>query len=71
MDSLLFSHPTAEQPRPGALTASSEHRYGSLFRQPVYTPAPSTGGETAPGPQRRPGSGSTWAQDPSGRRAHR
>lgn len=69
-DNSLFSHPIAEQPRPGALTASQEHRYGSLFLQPVYTPAPATGGDTAP-EQRRSGAGSTWAQDPSGRRAHR
>ncbi|RSM35552.1 hypothetical protein DMA12_43790 [Amycolatopsis balhimycina DSM 5908] len=71
MDSSLFSHPIAEQPRPGALTASPEDRYGSLFRRPVYTPAPSTGGGAAPVAQRRPGSASTWAPDPSGRRAHR
>ncbi|WP_086853485.1 hypothetical protein [Amycolatopsis kentuckyensis] len=61
MDSSLFSHPLAEQSRPGALTTSQDHRYGSLFLQPVYTPAPPTGGGTRPGP------GSTWAPDPSGR----
>ncbi|OXM68613.1 hypothetical protein [Amycolatopsis vastitatis] len=71
MDSSMFSHPIAEQPRPGALTASQDYRYGSLFLQPVYTPAPSTDGANEPGPQRRPGAASTWAHDPSGRRAHR
>jgi hypothetical protein len=63
MDSSLFSHPIAEEPRPGTLTAPQDVRYGGLFRQPVYTPGPSSGG--APGPQRRPG---TAAHDPSGRR---
>ena len=53
----------AEQPRPGALTASPDDRYGSLFLQPVYTPAP--------GPQRRVDAASTWAPGPSGRRARR
>ncbi|WP_143268661.1 hypothetical protein [Amycolatopsis vastitatis] len=41
----LFSHPVAEQPRPEALTTSQDDRYGSLFLQPVYTPA-HTGGHT-------------------------
>ena len=45
----MFSHPIAEQPRPGALTTSPDDRYGSLFRQPVYTPEPSTDSGTAPG----------------------
>ncbi len=35
----LFSHPVAEEPRPEALTTSQGDRYGSLFLQPVYTPA--------------------------------
>ncbi|MBE8517382.1 hypothetical protein ILP97_07660 [Amycolatopsis sp. H6(2020)] len=71
MDSSMFSHPVAEQPRPGALTTSQGDRYGSLFLQPVYTPAPSTDDGTAPGPQRRPRPAGTRAHDPSGRRAHR
>lgn len=67
----MFSHPIAEQPRPGALTTSPDDRYGSLFRQPVYTRTPPTDGGTARGPQRRPGTASTWARDPKGRRARR
>ncbi|MEV6825122.1 hypothetical protein [Amycolatopsis sp. NPDC051102] len=67
---MLFSHPIAAQPRPGTLTTSPDYRYGSLFRQPVYTPAPPTDGGTEPAAQ-RPGAGSTWAHDPSGRRARR
>jgi hypothetical protein len=69
MDSSLFSHPVVELPRPGALTAPQDFRYGGLFRQPVYTPALPSDGATEPGPQRRPVAASTWAHDPSGRRA--
>ena len=61
----------AEQPRPGALTTSPDDRYGSLFLQPVYTPAPRTGDGTTPSRQRQPGAASTCAPDPSGRRARR
>ncbi|WP_086676407.1 hypothetical protein [Amycolatopsis pretoriensis] len=68
MDSSLFSHPVAEEPRPGTLTTPQDVRYGGLFRQPVYTPAPSADGAPGPGPQRRPG---PVAHDPSGRRARR
>jgi hypothetical protein len=64
MDSSLFSHPIAEQPRPGTLTTPQDSRYGSLFRQPVYTPAPATDDETEPTPPRP-------AHDPSGRRTRR
>ncbi|MFJ9779542.1 hypothetical protein ACIRSS_08160 [Amycolatopsis sp. NPDC101161] len=63
MDSSLFSHPIAEELRPGTLTTPQDVRYGGLFRQPVYTPSPSSDG--APGPQRRSGKA---AHDPSGRR---
>ncbi len=66
MDSSLFSHPIAEEPRPGTLTTPQDVRYGGLFRQPVYTPEQPSDG--APGPQRRPGAA---AHDPSGRRARR
>ena len=67
MDSSLFSHPVAEEPRAGAFAAPQDDRYGSLFRQPVYTPAlPSDDSE--PDEPRRPG---RWAHDPSGRRARR
>ncbi|VVJ22126.1 Uncharacterised protein [Amycolatopsis camponoti] len=66
MDSSLFSHPIAEEPRPGALTAPQESRYGNLFRQPVYTPAPSDD-TSGPAPRQR-GPVATWAPDPSGRR---
>ncbi|MDQ7803091.1 hypothetical protein Q5425_05085 [Amycolatopsis sp. A133] len=68
MDSALFSHPVAEEPRPGALAAPQSDRYGSLFRQPVYTPEPAADGETTPGPQRRHRAATTRAHDPSGRR---
>ncbi|WP_410612525.1 hypothetical protein [Amycolatopsis sp. lyj-109] len=34
-DSSLFSHPVAEEPRPEAVTAPQENRYGNLFLQPV------------------------------------
>ena len=72
MDSLLFSHPIAEQPRPGTLTTPQEGRYGSLFRQPVYTPAPpSDDDETEPASYRRARATGTRAHDPSGRRARR
>ncbi|OXM66224.1 hypothetical protein [Amycolatopsis vastitatis] len=63
MDSSLFSHPVVELPRPGALTAPQDFRYGGLFRQPAYTPAPPSDGAAEPRPA------STWAHDPSGRRA--
>ncbi|WP_410645414.1 hypothetical protein [Amycolatopsis sp. lyj-346] len=68
MDISLFSHPVAEEPRPGTLTTPQESRYGSLFRQPVYTPEPSSGGSTEPAASRRPGK---QAHDPSGRRTRR
>ena len=71
MDSSLFSHPVAEEPRPGTPSAPQGDRYGSLFRQPVYTPAPAIDAETSPGPQRRPRAADTRAHDPSGRRARR
>ncbi|MEU7786198.1 MULTISPECIES: hypothetical protein [unclassified Amycolatopsis] len=61
MDSLLFSHPVTEESRPGALTVPQEDRYGSLFRQPVYTPSPGS----EPAPRQRSGEA---AYDPSGRR---
>jgi hypothetical protein len=69
MDSSLFSHPAAEEPRPEALTAPQEGRYGSLFLQPVYTPEPA--GEPAIGAQRRPEAANAQAHDPSGRRSRR
>jgi hypothetical protein len=71
MDSSLFSHPVAEEPRPEALTAPQGDRYGNLFRQPVYTPAPHSDDAPEPAPQRQAGPASTWAPDPSGRRARR
>ncbi|MCR6481777.1 hypothetical protein M8542_03000 [Amycolatopsis sp. OK19-0408] len=67
MDSSLFSHPIAEQPRPGTLTTPQDSRYGSLFRQPVYTPAPASGDETERLPQRRSAAPGKRAYDPSGR----
>ncbi|MEU8632815.1 hypothetical protein AB0C38_11655 [Amycolatopsis sp. NPDC048633] len=70
MDSSLFSHPVAEEPRPGTFTTPQDSRYGSLFRQPVYTPAPADEDETESAPPRRPSAGAR-AHDPSGRRAHR
>ncbi|RSM43842.1 hypothetical protein DMA12_17995 [Amycolatopsis balhimycina DSM 5908] len=68
-DSSLFSHPVIEEPHPGALTAPQEHRYGSLFLQPVGTAAPPSGGNAGSGPQRRPRAANPRAHDPSGRRA--
>jgi hypothetical protein len=65
VDSSLFSHPVAEQVRPGALIKPQDNRYGGLFRQPFYTPAPPADDETEPAPR------SGAAHDPSGRRAHR
>lgn len=70
MDSSLFSHPVAEEPRPGALTAPQDDRYGNLFRQPVYTPDRRPDDATEPAPHHR-GPASTWAHDPSGRRVRR
>ena len=64
MDSSLFSHPVAEEPRPGALATPQDNRYGSLFLQPFYTPAPASGGPNDPAPRQR----SRAAHDPSGRR---
>jgi hypothetical protein len=64
VDSSLFSHPVAEEPRPGALTTPQDNRYGSLFLQPFYTPEPRSEDQTEPAPQRR----SRKAHDPSGRR---
>jgi len=43
MDSSLFSHPIAEQPRPGKFTPDRDERYGSLFLQPAYAAAPPSG----------------------------
>ena len=54
MDSSLFSHPIAEQPRPGTLATPQDSRYGSLFRQPVYTPAPASEDEAERSLRRRP-----------------
>ncbi|MGW4057680.1 hypothetical protein ACWEGE_05350 [Amycolatopsis sp. NPDC004747] len=71
MDSSLFSHPIAEQPRPGTLTTPQDSRYGSLFRQPVYTPAPATEDEGEHAPRRRPAAPGNRAHDPSGRRTRR
>ncbi|WP_410608160.1 hypothetical protein [Amycolatopsis sp. lyj-109] len=71
MDSSLFSHPIAEQSRPGTLTAPQESRYGGLFRQPVYSPAPAAEDEAERSPRRRPAAPGKWAHDPSGRRARR
>ncbi|MEV6873394.1 hypothetical protein [Amycolatopsis sp. NPDC051128] len=67
MDNSLFSHPIAEQPHPGALTTPQNDRYGSLFLQPFYTPAPVADGEHEPAPRRQ----SRAAHDPSGRRTRR
>ena len=69
MDSSLFSHPVAEEPRSETHTAPQGERYGSLFLQPVYTPGSFADGEGAPGPQRRSSEADTRAHDPSGRRA--
>jgi hypothetical protein len=69
MDSSLFSHPLDEEPRPEALTAPQESRYGSLFLQPVYTPAAAF--EPSPGANGRPEAENARAHDPSGRRARR
>ncbi|WP_329048837.1 hypothetical protein OG738_39840 [Amycolatopsis sp. NBC_01488] len=68
MDSSLFSHPVAEEPRSGAFAAPQDDRYGNLFRQPVYTPAPPADDAAEPAPHPR-GRASTWAPDPSGRRS--
>ncbi|WIV56047.1 hypothetical protein [Amycolatopsis nalaikhensis] len=70
MDGALFSHPVAEEPRSATSTTPQDDRYGSLFRQPAYTPAPSSEGTADPGPRRRQAANSR-AHDPSGRRAHR
>ncbi|VVJ24870.1 Uncharacterised protein [Amycolatopsis camponoti] len=61
MDSSLSSHPVAEEPRPGALTAPQDDRYGKLFRQPVFTPPAGL-------VPRRRGAADPGAPDPSGRR---
>ncbi len=71
MDSSLFSHPIAEQPRPGTLATPQDSRYGSLFRQPVYTPAPASEDDAERSLRRRPAAPGNWAHDPSGRRTRR
>ncbi|MEV6639045.1 hypothetical protein [Amycolatopsis sp. NPDC051371] len=67
MDSSLFSHPVAEEPRSEALSAPQDDRYGSLFRQPAYSPAPFSDEATEPAPRQR----GRAAHDPSGRRGRR
>jgi hypothetical protein len=70
LDSSLFSHPVAEQPHADALTTPQDARYGSLFLQPSYTPAPASDddeGLDEPRPQRQ----ARAAHDPSGRRGRR
>lgn len=71
VDSALFSHPVAEEPRPEALTAPQDQRYGSLFLQPVYPAEPVSDTETFPGPQRGPRAANARTNDPSGRRTRR
>ncbi|WP_285479209.1 hypothetical protein [Amycolatopsis sp. NBRC 101858] len=62
----------AESPRPGALTAPQDDRYGSLFLQPTYSPPARPTPDAGHGPRRGGHSTtSTRAHDPSGRRAHR
>ncbi|MET7995833.1 DUF5994 family protein [Amycolatopsis sp. NPDC005232] len=68
LDNPLFSHPIAEQPRPGALTTSQDDRYGKLFLQPGYEPGSDT--ETETRPHRRPGNANTRVRK-SGRPSHR
>ncbi|WP_410567026.1 hypothetical protein [Amycolatopsis sp. cmx-4-61] len=65
MDNALFSHTDTEHTGPGARPVPQEHRYGSLFLQPVYTAALRADGGTEADPERP-----RWAHDPSGR-AHR
>lgn len=67
MDSSLFSHPVAEEPRPGARTAAQDDRYGNLFRQPAYTSAPADDDAPEPAPRQR----GRAAHNPSGRRGRR
>ena len=67
MDSSLFSHPVAEEPRSEAFTAPQDGRYGNLFRQPVYSPAAPSDDAPEPAPRQR----GRAAHDPSGRRGRR